>query len=146
MQHLKFFLSKFKDYIPPELVVKRLVAEIVARQTGVKLASADIQLTNYTIYLKASPAAKSEIFIKHEAIMEELERELLGLRRMPKKLIWSLKIYYLFTLVTDRIIDDNSKFIFILEIRSFIRDEREFERRLFNRAEKSIIQINIHFS
>jgi hypothetical protein len=87
MQPLKLFLGKFKDYMPPELVVKKLVAEVVARQTGVTLASRDIQLTDYNIYFKASSAAKSEIFLKHEAIMMELEKELLGLRRMPKKLI-----------------------------------------------------------
>ena len=39
------------------------------------------------IYLKASSAAKSEIFLKQEAIMAELEKELSGLRRMPKKVI-----------------------------------------------------------
>lgn len=87
MDSIKLFLTKFKDYIPPELVVKKLVQEVVARQTGVKLATSDIQLTNYTIYLKASPAAKSEIFLKQEAIMAELEKELSGLRRMPKKVI-----------------------------------------------------------
>lgn len=87
MQHLKLFLTKFKDYVPPELVVKKLVAEVVARQTGVKLASKDIKLTSYTVYLNASSAAKSEIFLKHDGIMAELEKELLGLRRVPNKLI-----------------------------------------------------------
>lgn len=87
MQHLKLFLTKFKDYVPPELVVKKLVAEVIARQTGVKLSGEDIKLTDYTIHLKASSAAKSEIFIKHEAIMSELEKELLGLRRVPRKVI-----------------------------------------------------------
>jgi hypothetical protein len=87
MQHLKFFLTKFKDYVPPELVVKKLVQEVVARQTGVKLDSKDIKLTSHTVYINASSAAKSEIFINHEVIMVELEKELFGLRRMPKKLI-----------------------------------------------------------
>lgn len=87
MEQIKFFLAKFKDYMPPELAAKKLVQEVIAHQTGVKLESRDIQLTNYTIYFKASSAAKSEIFIKHEAIMAELEEKFLGLRRMPRKLI-----------------------------------------------------------
>lgn len=87
MQHLKLFLTKFKDYVPPELVVKKLVAEVIASQTGVKLASEDIKLTDLTIHLKAGSAAKSEIFLKHEAIISELEKELLGLRRVPRKMI-----------------------------------------------------------
>lgn len=87
MQHLKLFLGKFKDFIPPELVVKRLVQEVVEQKTRIKLKSEEIELSGSTIYFKTKSAAKSEIFINQEAIISELEAKLAGLYRQPKKLI-----------------------------------------------------------
>lgn len=87
MESIKLFLGKFKDYVPPEILAKKLIQEVIERQIGLKLKSEEIQLSGPAVYFRTSPAAKSEIMIKQEAIMRELESALTGLRRTPKKLI-----------------------------------------------------------
>lgn len=88
MQHLKLFLTKFKDFVPPELVVKKLVQEVVEQKIGVKLTNSEIALGGGgVIYFKTRSAVKSEIFLHQEEIISELETKLAGLYRQPKKLI-----------------------------------------------------------
>ena len=88
MDSIKLFLARFKDYLPPEIAAKGIIREVIKEKTGIELKSDEVEISkNGTVYIKARPVAKSEIFLKNEAIMEELELRLFGLRHAPKKVI-----------------------------------------------------------
>lgn len=87
MDAIKLLLGRFKDYLPPELVFRRLVCEVVLEKTGVNLAPKDLHLSGAAIYIKAKPIAKSEIFIKRELILAAIEERLSGLRKTPERLV-----------------------------------------------------------
>jgi hypothetical protein len=87
MDAIKLLLGRFKDYLPEELVFRRLVCEVILEKTGVALTPKDLNLSGGAIYIKAKPIAKSEIFIKRELILDALEKRLDGLRKTPERLI-----------------------------------------------------------
>lgn len=72
MESLKLYLTKFRGILPVDGLVKQAVISAVAKHAGVKLKTTDIQVTNQVIYLKTRPAIKSEIFLRREAISEEI--------------------------------------------------------------------------
>jgi hypothetical protein len=72
MESLKLYLTKFRGILPVDGLVKQAVLAAVAKHAGVKLKTTDIQVTNQVIYLKTRPTIKSEIFLRREAISEEI--------------------------------------------------------------------------
>lgn len=62
-----------------------MVREAVKKHTGHDLPEADISVSKWTVYVKTKPALKSEMMLKQEAIMEELESALKN--RTPKKIV-----------------------------------------------------------
>lgn len=76
MDSIKLFLTKFKNYLPPAIALQRLAREVIKQETGIDLKAEEIKLTNFTLYIKTRPAAKSEIFLKREKILERLGEKL----------------------------------------------------------------------
>jgi len=76
MQKIKFFLEKFKNFVPSDRVLKTAVIAAVKKQTKIELTLSAIKISGWQIYLTVKPVVRSEIFIKRERIMAELEQTL----------------------------------------------------------------------
>lgn len=74
MRQLSGFLSRFKDFVPPDDALKRAVAEAVHNSAGVPVGKADISLGNGVAFIKASSVAKNAIRLQRGRILDELYR------------------------------------------------------------------------
>lgn len=69
------FLEKFKNLrVPKEALVETLI-EIILNTTGIKLEKENIRVNKPTVFIKADPMIKGEIFFKKQQILEELEKQ-----------------------------------------------------------------------
>ena len=84
MQELKFFLEKYRKFAPPDDMVRGEFIRIVERLCGVVLSRDVVSLRNGVLFVKASPALKSELYIRSVSIMAELD-EALG-KKCPQKI------------------------------------------------------------
>jgi hypothetical protein len=89
MEKISLYLEKFKNLLPYEVAVKKLIQEIVLEKFKQKIDTKDINLSGRTAYLKLRPALKNAIFIHQEEILEELEAKLtqLAQSRGPSQLV-----------------------------------------------------------
>jgi len=89
MEKISLYLEKFKNLLPYEVAVKKLIQEIVFEKFKVKIDTKDINLSGRTAYLKLRPILKNTIFIHQEEILEELEAKLTQLTqsRGPSQLV-----------------------------------------------------------
>ena len=85
MREIKFFLEKFKNIASTDAVLKQVLINAIKHQTNITLTLKDLKFQNGIMFLTAKPIMKSEIFLKHEAIMAEVESLLT--KSLPKKLI-----------------------------------------------------------
>jgi hypothetical protein len=82
MESIKFYLAKYENQVPPLIVLRRRLRELVAERYHYTLPDEAISLSGRTIYLKVPPALKSEIFIHRQAIIEQLLGAAPGLREI----------------------------------------------------------------
>jgi hypothetical protein len=76
MFNIEKFLEKFsKGLKAGELHAETILGEIAA-QTGIQLEKKDIEVRNYILHIKASPAVKNKIFIFKEAILTGLNSKI----------------------------------------------------------------------
>ncbi len=78
MQEIKFLLDRFKNLVSTDAVLKRVFIEAVKKATGHDLPAAAIKINKGSLYVVTKPALKSEIFLRRELIMAELEQTLTG--------------------------------------------------------------------
>lgn len=72
MEQISFFLEKFKNLGLASEAVKRAFIETVEKTTGASLPPGSVAVKDDTIFVKARPALKSELFIKREQILAGL--------------------------------------------------------------------------
>lgn len=73
MRAITDHLKKFHALDLSRREFKAAVARIVYKHTKIELASGDIEFRGAKIYLRAHPAAKSEIYLKKGLILSELQ-------------------------------------------------------------------------
>ena len=73
MKSLSDLLSKYKDLIPTDSLIKEAVVEVMDKMFDVKLDKKDITVSRGVIYLKTSNTVKMEILIHKREIMKKLE-------------------------------------------------------------------------
>ncbi len=76
MEKISFFLEKFKSLGLGDIAVKKIFSELVEKHLNLKLELADIVIREGVLYVKASPALKSELFIKRQFFLKELSNNL----------------------------------------------------------------------
>ncbi len=76
MQELKFLLERFKHLVSTDAVLKQAFKTAVKRATGHEISGNEIKVQGWNIYLATTRGLRSEIFLKQEAIMSELEHTL----------------------------------------------------------------------
>lgn len=74
MKEISFFLEKFKTLGLDSALIKRAFVETVEKLLHVALKPSDVEVRGETVYVKAHPILKSELFIKREEIIAELAK------------------------------------------------------------------------
>ena len=72
MFNISSFLEKFSKNIKTTEIYKKQILEIIQKQTQWDLTSESIELKDYIIYVKSSPAVKNKIFIYKNDIIKEI--------------------------------------------------------------------------
>jgi hypothetical protein len=72
MDGIKLYLERFKNLLPPDDQLKTLLVEIIKEECGVSLEKKSITVSRWSVFVKAPAAAKSEIYLHREQILERL--------------------------------------------------------------------------
>lgn len=72
--HIKDYLSKFKEILFSKEEVYRIIGDIIEKNTLIKIEQKFIKIKGNIIYIKASPIAYSEILIHKEKILKDLSQ------------------------------------------------------------------------
>ena len=73
MNHISLFLEKFKNLGLKEFLVKEEIAKIIEKKCGVVISPKDITYTDGLLTIKGSRSLKSELFLRKQEIVEEIE-------------------------------------------------------------------------
>ena len=66
--YLKKFSKDFKDAERHKLEI----LEIIEKNTQIKISSEELEIKDYVIYIKSSPAVKNKLFIYKSKILEDI--------------------------------------------------------------------------
>ena len=76
INHISIFLQKFENLGLKEFLVKEEVSKIIEKICSVKVSTKDIDYNRGKLTIKGSRSLKSELFMKKEEIIEEIEKNL----------------------------------------------------------------------
>ncbi len=76
MDTIKAFLQKFSKITLPDDTLKRLFIEILERDFGLIVEREKLAFRNGILTVNASPAVKSEIFLRKHKILNKLKESL----------------------------------------------------------------------
>ena len=74
--NIKSFLEKYKNITPPNGFLKKIFISAVKEETNIDIEVKDVHVEHSVIYLTASPAAKSELYIKKPRLLEKIRDQL----------------------------------------------------------------------
>ncbi len=66
------FLDKFKKLLSSGKQEKEIIIRAIHNITGGEIKESDIRISGKTLYIKANPQLKNEIFIKKDKILKEI--------------------------------------------------------------------------
>lgn len=72
MRSIDSFLDKFKRLLKYTKEEKRVIIRVIREAVGVEIDEPDIKIRNKVIYIKTTPQAKSEIFIRKQKLLEQI--------------------------------------------------------------------------
>ncbi|MEI6480581.1 MAG: hypothetical protein WCO12_03630 [bacterium] len=76
MDHISLFLKKFENLGFKELLIKEEIVKIVEKKCGVKILMKDVVYKDGQLSIKGSRSLKSELFLKKQEIIDEIENTL----------------------------------------------------------------------
>ncbi len=76
MFNISSFLEKFSKNLKSTEVFNKQILEIIEKQTQIKISPEDLEIKNYIINIKSSPAVKNKLFIYKETILKEISTSL----------------------------------------------------------------------
>jgi len=74
MEHISFFLKKFENLGAREFLIKEIVSNIIENKCAIKISLKSITYDRGILTIKGSRSLKSELFLKKEEIVEEIEK------------------------------------------------------------------------
>lgn len=74
MFNIEGFLDKFYKNIRSAETDKKQIQEILEKHTRINFSLTDIEIKNYIIYIKATPAYLNKVFIYKRNILEDVSR------------------------------------------------------------------------
>lgn len=72
MEQISFFLEKFKTLGLENVAIKQAFIEQIKSVFHTTLASNDVTVKDGTVYVRAHPTLKSELYIKRELLLTKL--------------------------------------------------------------------------
>lgn len=72
MFNIQKYLDKLSQSLKSTDSQKEKIADIIEKHTQIKLSSKDLEIKDYIIYVKSSPAVKNKLFIYKEKILEDI--------------------------------------------------------------------------
>lgn len=86
MKNIGELFARFKNFVPPEKILKKTIVGEIKDATGIELSLDEIEIAKGIVRIKtASAAKKTNILIKKETIMQRLF-QVLG-QKSPRDLI-----------------------------------------------------------
>ena len=76
MFNISSFLEKFSKNVKSAELYKQQILEIIGKSIQISVTPNDLEIKDYTIYIKASPAIKNKLFIYKSKILEEIATNL----------------------------------------------------------------------
>ncbi len=71
------YLSRFRQFHPPEDTVQIRCAEVLSRALGVIISSENISIKNHCLYVqKIDSVTKGEVYLKKESLLRLIRTEL----------------------------------------------------------------------
>ncbi len=72
MFNIEKFLNKFTKEIKSTESNKNIILDVIKKHTQIELQLNDVEIKDYQVVLKASPAVLNKIFIYKQKILDEL--------------------------------------------------------------------------
>ncbi len=72
MFNIQGFLDRFYKNINSAENDKKQILEILEKHTGIKFFLTDVEIKNYVIYIKSTPASLNKVFIHKRNILESV--------------------------------------------------------------------------
>ena len=72
MFNISSFLDKFSKNLKSSELYKKQILEIVEKQTQINIPPEEMEIKDYIVYVKSSPAVKNKIFIYKNKILEDI--------------------------------------------------------------------------
>jgi len=85
MKKIGDLVERFKNFVPPEKILKQIIIGIIKETTDVTLELSEIEINRTIARLKTKSIKKSKILIKKEKILDALAQKL-G-KKSPRDLI-----------------------------------------------------------
>ncbi len=79
MQNLSGFFDKFQGKVSAQIQNIVVIIEIVKKHTGIEIEMKDINISAGVLRLKISSVEKSQVFLKKERILREINEKVKGM-------------------------------------------------------------------
>ena len=76
MFNISKFVGKFSKNIKSIETDKQKILEIIEKNTQIKILPKEIEIKDYIVYVKSTPAIKNKLFIYKEKILEDISLSL----------------------------------------------------------------------
>lgn len=76
MKNLGDLLSKYKKLVSTDRKIGEAVAAAVAEVCGLEIDRKQLQIKDWTVFVKASSAVKAEIFLNRQKILDKVKDRL----------------------------------------------------------------------
>lgn len=80
MLNIEKYLEKFFKNVNSTELYKKQIIDTIEKHIQIKLLSKDIEIKNYTVFIKASPSVLNKIFVFKNRILEDLTNLILDLK------------------------------------------------------------------
>lgn len=80
MFNIEKYLEKFSKNIHSSKLQKECILGVIKKYTQIQLSPDEIEVKNYVVYTKTSPAILNKIFIYKDKILEDVAQETPDLR------------------------------------------------------------------
>lgn len=71
---IKDYLGKFKDLLFSKEEIYRIISRAIENNVGIKIENKNIKIKTPNVYIKASPLVRSEIMMKKDKIISDINK------------------------------------------------------------------------
>lgn len=86
MKPIRLLLGKFDNLLPADFAIKGAISRAIESVTNIKISVESVSVAGETVFLKTTPAAKSEILLRQSQILRQLDKDL-SVARRPQRIV-----------------------------------------------------------